>query len=150
MNRRITQKLAVGFGAIAVLAGSTTHAMAAEHTQKDAAKDPAAYVEYLRHSHEAGAASTLKAFESLAPSEQNKFIGYLHDTTLFKSFMDRTAKQPSGLTAFSRNTQSSVSLKNGDVTFVSQRTISGVAAAKPLGRGNHAVAYNVKLKIHGI
>ncbi|GAA2653143.1 hypothetical protein [Streptomyces vastus] len=133
-----------------ILAGSATQVSAAEPAQNDPATSPAAYVDYLRHSHEKGAAETLNAFQELKPSEQSRFIAYLRDPALFTAFLEQTADRNAGVTAFSENARRSTSLRDGDVTFESERTVSGLAASRPLRRGNHTATHTNKLKLFGI
>ncbi|MFI9774333.1 hypothetical protein ACIHCV_06380 [Streptomyces sp. NPDC051956] len=149
--------MAAALGTLAILAGTAAQASASgpsqtEARQGDPAASPAAYANYLRQSHEEGATDTLTAFQHLTRSEQNKFVGYLHDPALLKTFLDRTTDQGSGISAYSRNSSDSTSLHNGDVTIGQQRSISGLSttASRPLPRGNHTVSYTTYMKIHGV
>jgi hypothetical protein len=142
---------------VAIIAGTASQVSAAEAPQavaeqNDPAATPAAYTDYLRHSHEEGAADALKKFQHLTPAEQNKFIGYLHDPALLKSFLDKTADQGNGISVHSRNASSTTSLRGGDVTIGQERTVTGLsaAAARPLPAGNHTVKYTTYVKYFGV
>jgi len=149
MKSRTAQRLATALGTFAILASSAAQVSAAEATDGPASS-PTAYVDYLRHSHEEGAAETLKAFQDLEPSKQRRFVAYLRDPALITGFLGQTEGQNAGVTAFSGNASRSTSLRDGDVTFESERTISGLAASRPLPRGNHTAKVTNNLKLFGI
>ncbi|MGW0135445.1 hypothetical protein [Streptomyces sp. NPDC003299] len=150
MNKNIAKRLAIAFGSVAVLAGSTTQALATTGAPNDPASTPSSYVNYLRHSHEPGAAQTLVQFQALTPGQQQEFVGYLHDPKVLKSFMDQVAKPDGGLTANSQSENTTTSLKGGDVTFQAQRAVVGARASKPLPKGAHWASYTYTFRIHGI
>ncbi|MGV9885256.1 hypothetical protein [Streptomyces sp. NPDC003006] len=157
MKTRTTHAIATILSAAAILVSTAAQASATGATQAEAelndpAATPASYISYLRHSHEEGAADALKGFQQLTPTEQQKFIGYLHDPAVLKSFLDKTTGQRNGVSAYSRSASSTSSLHNGDVTIKQERTISGISAAarKPLPRGNHEAKYTTHLKLLGV
>lgn len=155
MKSRTAQGMAAALATLAILAGTASQVSAAEAKQNlieksDPAAAPATYANYLRHSHEEGAADALKGFQQLTRVQQNKFVNYLHDPALFKGFLSQTEHQGGTITAFSGNTSRSTSLRQGDVTFESRRTISGAAASRPLPSGNHQAKYTKDLKILGV
>ncbi|MET7982316.1 hypothetical protein [Streptomyces sp. NPDC005281] len=157
VKTRTMHGMAAVLSAVGILTATASQVSAAEATQTstkqiDPAATPAAYVNYLRHSHEDGAADALKKFRHLTRTEQAKFIGYLHDPALLKSFLNKAAEQGSGLSARSQNTSNTTSLRNGDVTIGQESTISGIstAAARPLPSGNHTVTYTTYVKYLGI
>ncbi|MFE0105919.1 hypothetical protein [Streptomyces sp. NPDC059009] len=170
MKARTKHGMVAALSAVAVLGGTATEVFAADAAtvtkqtvtqqataqQSDPAATPAAYVTYLRHSHEEGAADTLKKFKNLTRVQQHKYLGYLHDPALFKAFLDKgTAAQGKGISVHSQNASSTTSLRGGDVTMGQERTFSGLDAAakkrkKPLPRGAHSVKYNAYVKYFGI
>ncbi|MET7781701.1 hypothetical protein ABZU94_30310 [Streptomyces mirabilis] len=157
MQTRTARGIAATLSTAAILTATASQVSAAEATQtvakqSDPAATPAAYANYLCHSHEDGAADALREFQHLTRAEQAKLIGYLHDPALLKSFLDKTADQGKGMSAYSRNTSSTTSLRNGDVTIGQESTVSGlsVAAAHPLPKGNHTVTYTTYVKYFGI
>ncbi|MFD5817100.1 hypothetical protein [Streptomyces sp. NPDC127038] len=157
MKTRTAHGLAAALSAVALLTATASQVSAAEVTQtatrhSDPAATPATYANYLRHSGEDGAADALKKFQRLTPTEQAKFIGYLHDPALYKSFLDKAAEQGKSLSVRSRNTNSTTSLRKGDVVMGHESTISGTAAAaaRPLPSGNHTVTYTTYVKFLGI
>ncbi|MER7642984.1 hypothetical protein [Streptomyces sp. NPDC126522] len=155
MASHTIQGIAAALGTAAILAGTASQVSAAEGTyasnqQNDVAATPALYANYLRHSHEEGAADALKGFQRLTPAQQSKFVDYLHDPALVTSFLDKTASQESERAASVRNAASTTSLRNGDVVVGQERTVSGVAAAHPLPAGNHTVTYTTYIKYFGV
>lgn len=155
MANRTVQGIAAALGTVAILAGTASQVSAAEGTrtsdkQSDVAATPASYANYLRHSHEEGAADALKGFQHLTPAQQSKFVGYLHDPALLTSFLDKTAGQGSERSTYTRNASSATSLRNGDVIVGQERTVSGVAASRPLPAGNHTVTYTTYIKYFGV
>ncbi|MFI6490444.1 hypothetical protein [Streptomyces sp. NPDC050564] len=157
MKTRTSHGIAAALSTVAILAGTASQVYATEAQQTvakqtDSAATPAAYAKYLRHSHEEGAADALKQFQHLTRAEQNKFIGYLHDPALLKSLFDKSADQGNGVSAYARNTSSTTSLRNGDVIFGQERTISNLStrASRPLPSGNHTVTYTAYMKLFGV
>ncbi|MFD5516821.1 hypothetical protein [Streptomyces sp. NPDC127066] len=157
MKTRIMHGTAAILSAVGLLAATASQVSAVEAThtvskQSDPAATPATYANYLSHSREDGAADALAKFQHLTQPEQAKFIGYLHDPTLLKSFLDKAAEQGHGLSVHSRNTSSTTSLRNGSVIIGQESTISGIsaAAARPLPSGNHTVTYTTYVKYLGI
>ncbi|MFF3938658.1 hypothetical protein [Streptomyces phaeofaciens] len=152
MKTHTARALAAAFGAVAMLAASASQASAAEPVVAYPLASPAAYADYLAHSDEEGALEGLKQFRILTPDEQNRFLGYLQDPSLYKDFLTADPEVQNSITALAENTSQSVSFRNGDVTYESESTVSGVAAAArgPLPRGEHKVKRSNKLKILGI
>jgi hypothetical protein len=157
MKTHTMRGIAAALGTVAILAGTASQVSAIEAKQtlakqSDPAATPAAYVNYLRHSPVEGAAEALKGFQHLTGAEQRKFIGYLHDPALFKSFLAQTSDQGNGISVYSRNASSTTSLRNGDVTIGQERTVSGLSAARsrPLPEGNHTVTNTTYVKYFGV
>ncbi|MEU7581768.1 hypothetical protein AB0B50_29690 [Streptomyces sp. NPDC041068] len=157
MKNRAKHGVAASFSAVALLAGTVTQASATEITQPttmqgDLVATPAAYVDYLRHSGEEGAADALKKFQRLTKTQQNKFIDYLHDPALLKSLLEEAGNQGGGISVYSRSGKSTTSLHNGDVTIGQERTISGRSstAKGALPKGNHEAKYTTYVKYFGI
>ncbi|MGC0330843.1 hypothetical protein RKD23_003833 [Streptomyces sp. SAI-170] len=152
MKTRTSHGMAAALCAVAILAGTASQASATEAQQTDPAATPTAYANYLRHSHEEGATDALNQFQHLTRAEQNKFIDYLHDPALLKSLLDKSTEQGSGVSVYSRNSSSTTTLYNGDVTIGQERTVSGLStrASRPLPRGNHTVKHSTYIKLFGI
>ncbi|MCF3129036.1 hypothetical protein [Streptomyces olivochromogenes] len=156
MKTRTMRGIAAALGTVGILAGTAAQASAtgahpAVAKYNDPAATPAAYANYLRHSHEEGSADALKQFQRLSPADQNKFVGYLHDPAVLKALLDKTSDQGAGISVSSRNTGSKVSLHGGDVIVGQEGTISGISAAShPLPKGNHEVTYTTYIKALGI
>ncbi|MFJ2815150.1 hypothetical protein [Streptomyces sp. NPDC087294] len=155
MASRTVQGIAAALGTVAILAGATAQASAAQTTTasekwNDVAATPASYATYLRHSSEEGSADVLKGFQRLTPAQQSKFVGYLHDPALLTSFLDKTAGQGSERSAYIRNAASTTSLRDGDIVVAQERNVSRVATARPLPAGNHTVTYTTYVKYFGV
>ena len=157
MNTRTKRGIAVSISAVALLAGTASQVSAAAAEQpapkpSDPVATPAAYVDYLRQSHEEGAAAAAQQFQQLPKGDQEKFVGYLHDPSVLKSFLDEVEDQKTGVSALSRSSRKTASLRDGDITVGQERTVSGASArkSKPLGKGNHEVKYNTYMKMFGV
>ncbi|MFD5011297.1 hypothetical protein [Streptomyces chartreusis] len=156
MTSRTKHGMIAALGTFAILAGtaSQVHAAEAERTAavySDPAATPAAYANYLRSSHEEGAAEALKGFQALPQAEQNKFIDHLHDPALLKSILTKASNQGVASPASLRNASSTTSLNNGEVTIEQERTTTGRSArAAVLPKGNHTVTYNTYVKVFGV
>ncbi|MCW8382014.1 hypothetical protein [Streptomyces justiciae] len=152
MKTHASRAFAATIGAAAVLAGSATVASAAEPVTTNALASPAAYTNYLQQSGEEGALDTLKQFQALAPTEQSRFLGYLKDPSLYKEFLASAPVEQNGLAALTEDTSLSASLHNGDVTYESDSTVSGLTAAAsgPLPKGDHTVKRSNKIKVFGV
>ncbi|MFE6475787.1 MULTISPECIES: hypothetical protein [Streptomyces] len=155
MTHRMVRGITATLGACVLLAGTAAQVSADETPQAadlsaDRAATPAAYINYLSHSDEEGAAETLRGFKSLTLGEQKKFIEHLHDPALLKSYLDAATEQSAALPA--NTTGTTTTLRNGDVTIRQERAVStfAAAAAKPLPKGNHTVKYNTDLKLFGV
>jgi len=157
MTSRSIQGIAAALGAVAALAGTAPQVSALETQQAAAAKidpaaTPAAYADYLRHSQEDGAAGTLAAFQRLTPSQQNKFVDYLHDPAVLETLLDKTTSQGPVNWDSTRKMKSTTSLHNGDVSIGQERTVSSGSTNRrgPLPRGNHTATYTTYVKVLGV
>ncbi|MGW6923026.1 hypothetical protein ACWGA9_17405 [Streptomyces sp. NPDC054950] len=137
---------------VAMLAGTATQVSAAEPVSTNALASPTAYADYLKHSSEEGALDTLSEFQALTPGEQSRFLSYLQDPSLYKDFLTTSLEEQKGITPLSENTNRSVSLRNGDVTYESESAVSGLTAAAsgPLSAGNHTVKRSNKITVLGV
>ncbi|MFF2651606.1 hypothetical protein [Streptomyces sp. NPDC058045] len=156
MRTRTARGALAAITAVTVLGGAAQAQAAApagnNAGKSDPAATPAAYSNYLRHSDEPGADKALAQFKSLTSAQQTKFVGYLHDPEVLRSFIDVAAAQGSGLSTKALNTKSTTSLRNGDVTIGQESAVTGVAASakKKLGKGPHTVKYNAYVKYFGV
>ncbi|MGC9409292.1 hypothetical protein [Streptomyces sp. DZ1-3] len=151
MNKYAIRAATAAFGAAALTVGALSQASASEPAQDGPAASPAAYADYLAHSRQDGAAETLKEFNALTPREQDRFIGYLQDPSLFKDFLEQSTDED-GLAATADGTRTT-SLRNGDVSLEahhSASTFAATAAKRPLPKGNHTVTRSNKIKLLGV
>jgi len=152
MKMRAAKAFAATIGTVAVLTGSATQASAAEPVATNTLASPTEYADYLQHSGEEGALETLKGFQALTAMEQSRFLDYLKDPSLYKEFLAFTPAERNDLTPLSEDSSQSVSLHNGDVTYESDSTVSGLTATAsgPLPKGNHTVKRSNKIKVFGV
>ncbi|ALV34690.1 hypothetical protein [Streptomyces sp. CdTB01] len=150
MKMHSVKALAAAVGTVAVLAGSVTQASAAEPVSGNPTANPTQYADYLEHSSEEGASTALEKFRGLTPTEQNRFLSYVQDPSLYKDFLASAPEQDDD--NLSVNTDRSVSLRNGDVTYESEGAVSGVRSAADgvLPSGDFTVKRSNKIKVLGI
>ncbi|MFE2352892.1 hypothetical protein [Streptomyces parvulus] len=151
MNKPAIKAAAAAFGAVALTVGTLSQASASEPAQDGPAASPAAYADFLAHSGEDGATETLKEFQSLTAREQDRFIDYLQDPSLFADFLDQSSDE-AGPDATASGTRTT-SLRNGDVSLEARRsanTFAATAAKRPLPKGNHTVTRSNKIKLLGV
>ncbi|NUV64013.1 hypothetical protein [Streptomyces sp. CAI-85] len=152
MRLRAAASLTAAVATVAVLAGTTTQVSAAESVPANAFASPTAYADYLKHSNEEGALETLKGFEALSPNKQSQFLRYVQDPALYKDFIVSSADEQNSVTALTADTNRTVSLRDGDVTFESNSVVSGLTASASgvLPAGIHEVKRYNTIKALGV
>lgn len=166
MNRHTVTRAIAALGTAAILAGTAQTAANADTGTSRSAETatPAAYINYLTASKDAGAAQTLSDFKGLSAPDQEKYLDYLNDPKVLEAFLQEAAESEPGAepkTATAARTmaaEDSTSLFDGDVvveaaqesTFTPDTTAGVQAARGNLPKGTWESKYTHSQKILGV